>query len=65
MIINESNKLNKDGLRWHQLVEEDITKLVKELRKENVPYEDISYLLLLGVSDAMMTVSLDEYCDKK
>lgn len=65
MIINENNKLTEDGLRWSRVVEEDLTELIKEMRKANMPYEDISHLLLLGISDSMTSSLMDEYCDKK
>lgn len=62
MVMNENNKLTDEGLGWSRIIEEDISKLIREMREHNMHYEDISYLLLLGVSDSMMTVLMDEYC---
>ena len=60
MVRNENNRLTEEGLRWSNIIEEDIAELIREMREQNMSYEDISHLLLLGAPDAIRTVLMDE-----
>lgn len=60
MVRNNNNRLTEEGLRWSNIIEEDIAELIREMREQNMSYEDISHLLLLGVSDSMRTVFMSE-----
>lgn len=60
MVRNENNRLTEDGIRWSNIIEEDIAELIREMREVKMSYEDISHLLLLGVADSMRTALMDE-----
>ena len=55
----QKEEITEEGLRWSNIIEEDIAELIREMREQNMSYEDISHLLLLGVSDSMRTALMD------
>lgn len=60
MVRNKNYRLTEEGLHWSNIIEEDIAELIREMREQNMSYEDISHLLLLGVTDSMRVVLIDE-----
>lgn len=60
MVRNNNNKLTEEGLHWSDIIDDDITELILEMREQNMSFEDISHLLFLGVADAIRDVIVNE-----
>lgn len=60
MVRDKNNRLTPEGLHWSNVIDADIEELIREMREDNMSYEDISHLLLLSVSDSIRTLMQDE-----
>lgn len=67
MVRDKNHRLTPEGLHWSNVIDAEIEELIREMREDNMSYEDISHLLLLSVSDSIRTIIMDEQVlsDKK